>query len=173
MRRFQSSTGSARADLGAGGENPWARGCSLKGVITRSKTSDQGAAIVEAALTLLVFLMLLFGIIEGGRVLNVQQTLTGAAREGARLSVAPLSGSSTLVSTTEIENEVNKALNAASIRGASITVERPVSLQSGEDPTEFTRVRVSLKYSVLTLSMFRTLQVTLTGEALMRNETSP
>lgn len=46
---------------------------------------DRGAAAVEFAIVLPVLLMLVFGIIDFGRALNAQVTLTQAAREGARL----------------------------------------------------------------------------------------
>jgi Flp pilus assembly protein TadG len=47
---------------------------------------DRGAAAVEFALLLPVLLLLVFGIIDFGRALNAQITLTQAAREGARLA---------------------------------------------------------------------------------------
>jgi Flp pilus assembly protein TadG len=47
---------------------------------------DRGAAAVEFALLLPVLLLLIFGIIDFGRALNAQITLTQAAREGARLA---------------------------------------------------------------------------------------
>ena len=43
------------------------------------KSSEQGVIVVEAALTLLLFLTFLFAVMEVGRVLSVQQTLTNAA----------------------------------------------------------------------------------------------
>jgi Flp pilus assembly protein TadG len=46
---------------------------------------DRGAAVVEFALLLPLLLLLVFGIIDFGRALNAQITLTQAAREGARL----------------------------------------------------------------------------------------
>jgi len=46
---------------------------------------DGGAAAVEFALLLPLLLLLVFGIIDFGRALNAQITITQAAREGARL----------------------------------------------------------------------------------------
>ena len=46
---------------------------------------DRGAAAVEFALMLPVLLLIVFGIIDFGRALNAQITITQAAREGARL----------------------------------------------------------------------------------------
>jgi Flp pilus assembly protein TadG len=47
---------------------------------------DRGAAAVEFALLLPLLLLIVFGIIDFGRALNAQITLTQAAREGARLA---------------------------------------------------------------------------------------
>ncbi len=131
-----------------------------------------GTAVVEAAITVLGFLVVVLAIFEAGRLLNVQQALTDASREGARLAVAPLSGTSTLPTVGEIENEVQRFLQAANIGTATTVVERPVSIVTGSVTTTFTRVRVSLPYTVLTIAMFSDLELTLTGESLMRNETS-
>lgn len=48
------------------------------------RASDRGAAAVEMALVLPLLLLLVFAIIDFGRMLNVQITLTEAARDGAR-----------------------------------------------------------------------------------------
>ena len=129
--------------------------------------------MVESAMTLLLTFVLLLGIMEAGRFLNVQQTLTDAAREGARLAIAPVTRTSTLASEDQIRSEVQRFLDAARINGASVDIERPVVIDTGGIPTEFTRVRVSIPYNVMSISMFSALEVTLKGEALMRNETSP
>ncbi len=59
---------------------------------------DRGAAAVEFALLLPVLLLLVFGIIDFGRALNAQITLTQAAREGARLDAV---GSTKVASGTQ------------------------------------------------------------------------
>jgi Flp pilus assembly protein TadG len=137
------------------------------------KSVQRGTVLVESAMTLLLLFVILLGIIESGRFLHIQQTLTDAAREGARLSVAPISQTSTVATEEEIEAEVERFLDAARINDADIEVERPVVIDTSGVLTEFTRVRVEVPYEILTLSMFSDLQVTLKGEALMRNETSP
>ncbi len=50
----------------------------------RRITSDRGAAAVEFALLLPMLLLIVFGIVDFGRAINAQITLTQAAREGAR-----------------------------------------------------------------------------------------
>src|ERR1700747_2671037 len=48
-----------------------------------SQARDRGAAAVEFALVFPLLLLIVFGIIDFGRALNAQITLTQAAREGA------------------------------------------------------------------------------------------
>lgn len=50
----------------------------------RGRGSDDGASLVEFALILPVFTMLLFGMITVGLALNDKQQMTHATREGAR-----------------------------------------------------------------------------------------
>jgi hypothetical protein len=52
--------------------------------VSACRRTDRGAAAVETALLLPVLLLIIFGIIDFGRLLNAQITLTEAGREGAR-----------------------------------------------------------------------------------------
>ena len=47
----------------------------------------RGAALVEAAVVLPLFLMVILGIVEFGRAMMVGQLVTNAAREGARRAI--------------------------------------------------------------------------------------
>ena len=135
--------------------------------------SQRGTTIVEAAIILPVFLMFLFGIFEAGRFLNVRQVLTNAAREGARFGVTPLTGTNTLPTTSAIQDRVNEYLASANITGATTTVNPDVEVATGSVTTVYTLVQVQEPYDVLTVPyFFNMLQITLSGEALMRNETS-
>lgn len=49
-----------------------------------ARSSDRGAAIAEFALIVPLLVILIVGIFEFGRFLNIQIALQGAAREGAR-----------------------------------------------------------------------------------------
>ncbi|MEV1287636.1 TadE family protein [Micromonospora sp. NPDC049679] len=53
-------------------------------LVARRTDRDRGAAAVEMALVTPLLLLLLFGIIDFGRMMHAQITLTEAAREGAR-----------------------------------------------------------------------------------------
>ena len=56
----------------------------MKGGKQVKRGSDRGAAAVEFALVVPVLLIVVFGIIDFGRMLNAQLQVTEAAREGAR-----------------------------------------------------------------------------------------
>jgi Flp pilus assembly protein TadG len=58
------------------------------------RISDRGAAAVEFALVIPVVLMVIFGIIDFGRLLNAQLQVSEAAREGARASSTMMGTSS-------------------------------------------------------------------------------
>jgi Flp pilus assembly protein TadG len=136
----------------------------------RRRSGQKGVAVVEAALTLIMFFTVLLGIIEAGRFISVYQTLTDAAREGARLGVAPYSGTSNRPSDAEIEAEVQRFLDSNAIQGATITVQRDHA--PGATANEFTRVTASLTYEVITASWFANIEVPIAGTAMMRNETA-
>jgi Flp pilus assembly protein TadG len=65
------------------------------GMIKNSPSAgrDRGAAAVEFALVLPMLLLVIFGLIDFGRMLNAQITITEAAREGARADATTLSTS--------------------------------------------------------------------------------
>jgi len=53
----------------------------------RKRTTRSGVAAVEFALVAPIFFLLVFGLIEFGRMMMVQQSLTNAAREGNRVAI--------------------------------------------------------------------------------------
>jgi Flp pilus assembly protein TadG len=71
------------------------------------KPTRRGAVIVEMALAMPVFLMVVLGIIEFGRAMMVSQLLTNGAREGARLAI--LTGST----NTQVAQSVKDFLQAS------------------------------------------------------------
>ncbi len=64
---------------------------------------------MEFAIVAPVFFLLIFGMIEYGRMIMVQQVITNASREGARMAV--LDGSR----TSEVEDRVRSYLTNSSI----------------------------------------------------------
>ncbi len=72
--------------------------------------------MVEFALVAPVLFLMVFGMIEFGRMVMVQQVLTNASREGARIAV--LDGTTTADVTTAVQTY----LTGSSIEGATVAV---------------------------------------------------
>jgi len=154
--------------------------------VSQQTAGERGVTVLEGAIFLVAFFMLVLGVIELGRFLSTRQVLTNAAREGARFAVAPLSQTNTLPNESEVKTKVNGFLNAASITGATVTTTCPVgatetctsynaamSVVTGLVTTQYTRVTVTKPYSVITApGFFSALTINLKGEAMMRRETS-
>ncbi len=124
----------------------------------------RGAAVVEFAVVAPIFFLLVFGMIEYGRMVMVQQVITNASREGARSAV--LDGTT----TQEVSDVVNAYLSSGSITGATITVDPnpPEDAGYGEPVT----VTVSIPFdqvSWLPTPMFLGGK-TLTATTVMRRE---
>src|SRR5262245_25077401 len=115
----------------------------------RKQKAQAGAVLVEAAFTLLLLFVFLLGIIEAGRFLNVQEVITNAAREGARQGVVPLTQTSTLLTATEIENNVKTFLSAANIDTSTANVDVQCvqadgsACAGGSTETDYTQVTVT------------------------------
>jgi len=80
------------------------------------RRNRRGAALVEFAVVAPVMFVMVFGMIEYGRMVMVQQVLVNSAREGARVGV--LDGST----TANVETAVDNYLTAAFINGATVAV---------------------------------------------------
>ncbi len=146
----------------------------------RNRHKSRGSTLVESALTLLLLLTLVFGIIEFGRAFNVYQTMTNAAREGARFAVAPCPfafsvggtcAAGQLPSTTAVQNYVQGFLNSGSVSAppATVTVD-PAYVPPGDPITGETYTRVTITFPY-TFHFFQ-YTPTITTDAVMRNETN-
>lgn len=128
----------------------------------------RGQSIVEFALVVPVLLLLVFGIMEGGRLLHQTIIVTEAAREGARVAVVN-------VNNTNINNTVKTAVNrfggglATTItyrNQANASVQNPVS---GGTATVAVTANVQL-VSPLISSLVKANPFPVSGTATMRME---
>lgn len=83
-----------------------------------------GAELVEFAMMVLVLVILIIGIFWVGRAISVYQALGRAAREGARIALAPSCATCGDAAATyaTVQTAVQNYLNSASINGAAATV---------------------------------------------------
>jgi Flp pilus assembly protein TadG len=79
---------------------------------------SQGAAAVEFALVLPLFIVLLFGVVEFGLIMDAKGIITHASREGARYGVVYRLTPKT---KADIETYVQNYLQEAGFTGATVT----------------------------------------------------
>jgi Flp pilus assembly protein TadG len=134
-------------------------------VFRMCRKKRRGAAVVEFAVVAPVFITLVFGMIEYGRMVMVQQMLTNASREGARVGV--LDGAT----TAECQSAVTTYLSNAGVSGTTVTVtpNPPSSAGYGAPVTVTVTVPFS-QVSWLPTPMFLSGK-TLTATSVMRRET--
>lgn len=123
---------------------------------------------MEFALVAPVFFLMVLGMIEFGRMVMVQQVITNASREGARVGVldspTPTAGQ---VSTT-----VTTYLQKAGISGATVTIDptEPTTAGYGAPVTVTVQIPFS-SVSWLPSPMFISENTQLTAHTVMRRET--
>lgn len=105
----------ARED-GLFGRTLWPTKAKLEKPCRLFRRYRRAAAAVEFAVVAPLFFLLVLGMIEYGRMVMVQQVITNASREGARMAV--LDGSD----TDEVMVVVNDYLASGSINATSATV---------------------------------------------------
>ncbi len=131
------------------------------------RKNRRGTAVVEFAVVAPVFFLLVFGMIEYGRMVMVQQIITNASREGARQAV--LDGAT----SSSVDTAVTSYLTGASISGADV-VTNPADPSSAGYGASVT-VTVSVPFSAvswLPSPMFPMNQSkTLSAVSVMRRET--
>lgn len=158
----KASHGAEDAKAGASLTCP---GWKLHKVFRSFRIYRRGAAVVEFAIVAPVLLLLVFGMIEYGRLVMVQQVITNATREGARSAV--LDGAT----TTGVTTIVNDFLTASRVSGAIVTVtpSPPSSAAFGDPVTVSVQVPFS-QVSWLPTPMFLS-STTLSATTVMRRET--
>ena len=118
---------------------------STRRFLLRVVREQRGVELVEAALVLPLLLMLLIGMVWMGRAYNVYETITRAAREGARFAVAPSCATcgNTFPSDSEVVSVVNAALSASVIDPASVNPAITITRNQVLNPSDPSTVRVS------------------------------
>jgi len=143
---------------------------------------EAGATLVEGALTMLITLMIIFSILEFGRIYGIYQTITEAAREGARFATQPCPStatnaidcnaqvisctSGTAMTNTQVQSCVQRYMDAAHVSGATVNVTTQASTVNGV-PLNYRSVQIAVPYTFLVLR-FGT--VTMHTQAAMRDE---
>ena len=147
---------------------------------------ERGVEVLEAALVLPILLTLLLGMFWLSRAYNVYQTITRAAREGARFALAPSCGScgNAFPTDSEVTTVINNALSAAAMDPTKVNPVisiLPANRSTGNLPlnpsdppaSQVQGVVVSFGYPMTLYIPFTTLNattITITTQVQMRRE---
>jgi Flp pilus assembly protein TadG len=139
---------------------------------SRLKRNERGAALVEAAITIPLILLISVAIFEFGRAYQTWEVLTNAAREGARVAI--ISGTT----DAEVRSAVNKYMSVGQIRTVSdgyIDVNRsaPLGANTGSQITvryPFSFVVLGPVIRLINPSSSAGAPLTMSAVSVMRNE---
>ena len=131
---------------------------------------ESGQALVEFALILPIFLLLLLGIVEFARAWNIYEVLTDAAREGARVSVVD---DPSITDSLQVKALIQQAGARAGIAIAFSDIRFPDGFRTGKGFS--TTVRIEYDHQLQFLGPFLGLAtgdqtLTMVTEFVMRNE---
>lgn len=105
------------------------------------RSNRTAASVVEFAIVAPLFFLLIFGMIEYGRMVMVQQVITNASREGARRAV--LEGAITGEVVQAVEDFLNSGAVSAQAAEITVTPDPPASAGHGQPVS----VSVSIPFS--------------------------
>ena len=138
----------------------------------RRLACDKGAELIEFALVFPLLLLVMFGIMDFGLLFQRYETVTNAAREGARVAVLPG------YAQADVEARVRQYLTAAGLTSTpSFTYTAPQALNVGGGCVTITGVTVGYPHQYLFIGKIIGLfggsgftSQTLTATARMRYE---
>ena len=143
---------------------------------TYTRRRERGSAMVEAAISIPLLLVLMVGIFEVGRAYETWQVLTNAAREGARMAVTP---SSTAVNTTALVRQYMADGQLGNSASAVVAVNKGSSINVNGTPVSASLVTVDYPFQFIMLQPVVRLVApgatvggafTMHATAVMRNE---
>lgn len=136
--------------------------------------NQRGAALLEAAITIPIILLISVGIFEFGRAYQTWQVLTNAAREGARLAV--INGSTDAAVTARVRDYMQSG-SLPNYGTAAVTIQRAVAL-TGSDTAS--KIQIDYPFQFMVLNPVVRLvapsdtttgaPISMQSSALMRNE---
>ena len=119
--------------------------------------AQRGAYLVEYSLVFLIFVFVLFGIMEFGRAVTAYNILAGATREGTRFAIVNGSRSGTPATTTMIQDKVRSwciGLDSSAVTVTTTWPDGDGTWPSGNGPGQ--KVNVTTRYNFVPLVGFLT-----------------
>lgn len=111
---------------------------------TASRTTFRAQSLVEFALVGPVFLLLVFGVIEGGRLVWAYNSVNHAAQEAARLAVLSDTGS-----VAAVQSQAVDSADPLTVQAADVTVEINDGSTAFADREIGDRIRVTVDYDFI------------------------
>jgi Flp pilus assembly protein TadG len=149
--------------------------------MNRFKKNERGAALLEAAITVPIILLISVGIFEFGRAYQTWQVLTNAAREGARLAV--IEGSTDAAVRTRVKDYLKGGgliKSDSDLADSNIAIARDVKFTGTTTcPPCGTSITVNFPFQFMVLNPVVKLiapssktgaPITMSSASLMRNE---
>ena len=143
---------------------------------TDLRTRERGSAMVEAAISIPLLLVLMVGIFEVGRAYQTWQVLTNAAREGARMAITP---SGTPSDTTALIRQFMADGQLSNSATAAVSVNKGVTINVNGTSVGASLVTVDYPFNFIMLQPIVRLvapgatvggPITMRATAVMRNE---
>lgn len=137
---------------------------------------ERGTALIEAAVTIPILLLISVAIFEFGRAYQTWQILTNAAREGARLAVLPSGDEGTVDARVRAYMQMGQLSHYGE---ATVTVDRGATIPAGAATASASRVIVDYPFEFIVLQPVARLvtpgtgmgaPLTMRASAVMRNE---
>ena len=138
--------------------------------LRRFRRNSRGQALVEFALVMPLLLILVISVFEFGRAWNLHQTITDAAREGARKAVI----ADNSVTLDSVNAAVANRIAASGFDPADATITLPDGFHAGTGQVTSVRIEYPFRFTFLRVLIGLLAQndgvVTVATEARMRNE---
>ena len=136
----------------------------------RFRKSSRGQALVEFALVMPLLLILIIAVFEFGRAWNLHQTITDAAREGARKAVI----ANNTVTQDSVIVAISGRVAASAFDPASAAVSFPDGFHTGTNNITSVRIEYPFRFTFLRVLIGLLAGndgvITMATEARMRNE---
>ena len=138
--------------------------------LRRFRRNSRGQALVEFALVMPLLLILIVSVFEFGRAWNLHQTITDAAREGARKAVV----ADAAITQDSVNAAIAARIAASGFDPADATITLPDGFHTGTGQVTSVRIEFPFRFTFLRVLIGLLAQndgvVTVASEARMRNE---
>lgn len=134
----------------------------MKKEMKRSRFLRRGSAIVETAVVAPLLLLAMFGMVELGQAYNVKQTVTLAAREGARAAVLPGA------TFTDAQAAADASMTMAGLSGHTVTSN--LATMAETESQVWVKVAIPFNKATYTGSMMGGETYTIASTTAMRRE---